>query len=301
MFKKINSYLLVFGIVLILFSSIYVPALSPPIRYTGLDKRLCADVRIIVNRINKDNQTYMLVSIIIYSLVDYSLDINVIEYPYMEVHYNDIPMINQSIITSNSSFTLKPHEIITLFNASILINRNVTLQIFSGVYKVSKQGISMGNALNYIIGGSIVYIEYSDKLTISTGPVIVLQSSHPNTGTSYITIPVNNTETRSEEILEETSHSTSSIMDNFTGTNEPNEPIVEASTAGSPSPTNSATETAYVPSSYTTYNSQDNISQKFWKKEDHPTINYDLVLAIITAIMILILAKAITYIMRRKT
>jgi len=300
-FKNINNYLLIFGLILILLSSFYVSASSLAPKQNNLDKSLYADVRIIVNEIKHDNQTYVLISIIIYSLVDYPLNISVIEYPSMEIYYNSIPMVCQSIIISNSSFYLNPHEIITLYNASILINRNVTLEIFSGIYKVFKHGVSMNNVSSHIIGGNTVYIVYSDMLTISTGSVIILQSLHPSTSTSYITILVNNSDAKREEINGEASHNVSSLIDNFTEINEPEESIINASIAGSASLTNNVTETSYVLSSYITYNSLENISQNFSGKENYITINYDLVLATITAIIILVLAKAITYILRRKT
>jgi len=300
-FKNINNSLLIFGLILILLSSSYVSASSLSPKQNNLDEPLYADIRIIVNEIDHDNQTYILISIIIYNLVDRPLNINIIEYPSMEIYYNNVPVVRQTLIISNSSFYLSPHEIITLYNASILINRNITLEIFSGIYKVFKYGIYTDNVTSLIIGGNTVYIVYIDMLTIKTGSVIIVQSSTLNTNDSYISILVNDTDTVPEEINEEASHNESSLIGNFIEINETEESITNTGILRTPSLINNEAETSHILPSYTAYNSLENISQNLQENENHSDTTYDLVLAAITVIIILVLAKAITYVLRGKT
>lgn len=252
------------------------------------------DIRIVVDKYIINNKTYIILSIILYNLENEFLTIRIIRPPYIKILYNNKFLLNQTINIHNKSLQLKPLTNITLFNTTIQLCQNTTLETFSGAYIATKYSKIENTTTEYVLSGSIVYIEYKDRIIIGTGPSLSLQSVKNNLQTSFISIPVNesrefNNKT-SQEATTKINHTSPIATDNAEILSE----LYTLQFNQSMSPGN-------YTSTYGPYKTEASEEKHDSQNEEKIFINYDLIVAIITTVSIIIIAKLIVHILRRKT
>ena len=279
---------------LLTFNSLNIEVYSFTLENDSTENNHLIDIRIFVDKYIINNKTYIILSIILYNLEDEFLTIHIIRPPYMKILYNNEFLLNQTINIHNESLQLKPLTNITLFNTTILICQNTTLEIFSGAYIAIKYSKIENTTTKYLLSGSIVCIEYKDRIIIGTGPSISLQSIKNNLQTSFISIPVN----ESRELNNKTSQEASTKINHTSPMAADNAEILsESYTLQS----NQSTGLGNYTSTYSLYRTEASGEKHASQNKEIPSVNYDLIIAIITTVSIIIIAKLIVYIWRRKT
>jgi len=168
------------------------------------------------------------------------------------------------------------------------------LEIFSGAYIATKYSKIENTTTEYVLSGSIVYIEYKDRIIIGTGPSLSLQSMKNNLQTSFISIPVNesrefNNKT-SQEATTKINHTSPMATDNA-------EILSESYTLQS----NQSMGPGNYTSTSSLYRTEASGEKHDSQNKEIPFVNYDLIAAIITTVSIIMIAKLIVHILRRKT
>jgi len=284
-----------FLIFLLTFNFLNASVLSLTLDRDNVENNQLIDIRIIVDKYINNNKSYILLSAILYNLVNDPLTVHIIKLPYIKILYNNNFLLNQTINIHNKSLHLKPLSNITLFNTTFLISQNITLEVFSGAYVAIKYSDIEHTSAEYVLNGNIIYIEYKDRIVIGSGPSISLQSINNNSQTSFINIPLNGSGELANETIE-------GILPRI---NYPSSNMTENTMSHSRSYTDSLFNQSTFPDNYKISN---NLYKTVTYEEKHNVqnriisyVNYDLIIAFITTISIIIIAKLIVYILRRNT
>ncbi len=259
------------------------------------------DVRVTVNSVNIDNETYVYVSLILYNLINESISLYVVDYPSIKVSFNDQVILDQLIIVDNESLVLGSYEVKVLFNTSFLMNRNVSLEIYPGMYLVATTDYWKGNTTEkYIVKGNTVYIEYRDRIIISTESVVLLQSVGIPSTMKLFGEPSNDTCVTQghNDIVHVEGTSNTSISNQYGSVNE----TFMVDNAGIPmgniTSESNTSKTMQKPMDTAEAESKEHNGNT---GGDQLSIGYEFLTAFTIAIIVLAIAKLIVYVLNRKT
>lgn len=274
MVNKSYIFLVLLPFFLLIFSPFNIKAYTFSLGNNNMENNKFIDIGIIIDRYIYHNKTYIILSIVIYNLKDTLLNIRVIRCPYIKILYNNEFILNQTINIYNKSFQLNPLTNITLFNTTILIRENTTLEIFSGTYIATMP--SKEENSTFLLSGSTAYIQYRDRIIIGSGLSPSLQSMRNNLRSLFASIPLNESRKLNnntmQEAHEETNFTDTETMSNLSENNTFKLNITE--TSG---------------------------EEHIINDEEKPFINYDLIIAIITTLLIIGAAKIMVHILRKRT